>query len=160
MDSKNTKLPAYSETLPIEGMTCASCVGRVEKALKKIENVEIANVNLATEKAVVYSNQPIQRKALVKAVERAGYDVPKAAPVELSIEGMTCASCVARVEKALKKVDGVQEATVNLATEQAWVQADASVNVEDLIRAVKKAGYDAKASEKIKMSSSIKKLQS
>lgn len=148
MDSKNTKLPAYSETLPIEGMTCASCVGRVEKALKKVENIEIANVNLATEKAVVYSNQPIQREALVKAVERAGYDVPKAAPVELSIEGMTCASCVARVEKALKKVDGVQEATVNLATEQAWVQADASVNVEDLIRAVKKAGYDAKASEK------------
>ncbi|MFH4310762.1 copper ion binding protein, partial [Acinetobacter baumannii] len=148
MDSKTTKLPAYSETLSIEGMTCASCVGRVEKALKKVENIEIANVNLATEKAVVYSNQPIQREALVKAVERAGYDVPKAAPVELSIEGMTCASCVARVEKALKKVDGVQEATVNLATEQAWVQADASVNVEDLIRAVKKAGYDAKASEK------------
>ncbi|HIE0669547.1 TPA: heavy metal translocating P-type ATPase [Acinetobacter nosocomialis] len=148
MDSKTTKLPAYSETLSIEGMTCASCVGRVEKALKKVENVEIANVNLATEKAVVYSNQPIQREALVKAVERAGYDVPKAAPVELSIEGMTCASCVARVEKALKKVDGVQEATVNLATEQAWVQADNSVNVEDLIRAVKKAGYDAKASEK------------
>ena len=148
MDSKTTKLPAYSETLPIEGMTCASCVGRVEKALKKVENIEIANVNLATEKAVVYSNQPIQREALVKAVERAGYDVPKASPVELSIEGMTCASCVARVEKALKKVDGVQEATVNLATEQAWVQADASVNVEDLIRAVKKAGYDAKASEK------------
>lgn len=99
---KTTKLPAYSETLSIEGMTCASCVGRVEKALKKVENVEIANVNLATEKAVVYSNQPIQREALVKAVERAGYDVPKAAPVELSIEGMTCASCVARVEKALK----------------------------------------------------------
>ena len=57
---------------------------------------------MATEKAVVYSNQPIQREALVKAVERAGYDVPKAAPVELSIEGMTCASCVARVEKPLK----------------------------------------------------------
>ncbi len=50
---------------------------------------------------------------------------------------MTCASCVARVEKALKKVEGVQEASVNLATEQAWVQADNSVNVEDLIRAVK-----------------------
>ena len=74
---KTTKLPAYSETLSIEGMTCASCVGRVEKALKKVENIEIANVNLATEKAVVYSNQPIQREALVKAVERAGYDVPK-----------------------------------------------------------------------------------
>ena len=79
-------------------LLCRTC----RKALKKVENVEIANVNLATEKAVVYSNQPIQREALVKAVERAGYDVPKAAPVELSIEGMTCASCVARVEKPLK----------------------------------------------------------
>lgn len=126
----------------------------------KVENIEIANVNLATEKAVVYSNQPIQREALVKAVERAGYDVPKAAPVELSIEGMTCASCVARVEKALKKVDGVQEATVNLATEQAWVQTDSSVNVEDLIRAVKKQVMTRKHLKNIKMSNSIKKLQS
>lgn len=77
MDSKNTKLPAYSETLPIEGMTCASCVGRVEKALKKVENIEIANVNLATEKAVVYSNQPIQRESLVKQLNEQVMMFPK-----------------------------------------------------------------------------------
>ena len=66
-----------------------------------------------------------------------------AAPIELSIDGMTCASCVARVEKALKKVPGVQQANVNLATEQAWVEADTTVSADKLIQAIRKAGYDA-----------------
>ncbi|MFC2997782.1 heavy metal translocating P-type ATPase [Acinetobacter sichuanensis] len=147
MSSQNTVSTQYQETLSIEGMTCASCVGRVEKALKKVDGVESAAVNLATEKAVITSSQPIDRNTLVKAVERAGYDVPKAQPIELIIDGMTCASCVARVEKALKKVQGVQQANVNLATEQAWIQADGGVSSGDLIQAVKKAGYDAKLLE-------------
>lgn len=147
MSSQNTVSTQYQETLSIEGMTCASCVGRVEKALKKVDGVESAAVNLATEKAVITSSQPIDRNTLVKAVERAGYDVPKAQPIELIIDGMTCASCVARVEKALKKVQGVQQANVNLATEQAWIQADGGVSSDDLIQAVKKAGYDAKLLE-------------
>lgn len=133
----------FRETLSIQGMTCASCVGRVEKALKKVDGVEQANVNLATEQAVVESTVPLDRAALVKAVERAGYDVVVAAPIELSIDGMTCASCVARVEKALKKVPGVQQANVNLATEQAWVEADTTVSADKLIQAIRKAGYDA-----------------
>ncbi|KJV44693.1 copper-translocating P-type ATPase [Acinetobacter indicus] len=133
----------FRETLSIQGMTCASCVGRVEKALKKVDGVEQANVNLATEQAVVESSVPLDRAALVKAVERAGYDVVVAAPIELSIDGMTCASCVARVEKALKKVPGVQQANVNLATEQAWVEADTTVSADKLIQAIRKAGYDA-----------------
>ncbi|WP_104501018.1 heavy metal translocating P-type ATPase [Acinetobacter indicus] len=133
----------FRETLSIQGMTCASCVGRVEKALKKVDGVEQANVNLATEQAVVESSAPLDRAALVKAVERAGYDVVVAAPIELSIDGMTCASCVARVEKALKKVPGVQQANVNLATEQAWVEADTTVSADKLIQAISKAGYDA-----------------
>lgn len=133
----------FRETLSIQGMTCASCVGRVEKALKKVDGVEQANVNLATEQAVVESSLPLDRAALVKAVERAGYDVVVAAPIELSIDGMTCASCVARVEKALKKVPGVQQANVNLATEQAWVEADTTVSADKLIHAIRKAGYDA-----------------
>ncbi|MDM1247147.1 copper-translocating P-type ATPase [Acinetobacter sp. R933-2] len=147
MSSQNTVSTQYQETLSIEGMTCASCVGRVEKALKKVDGVESAAVNLATEKAVITSSQPIDRNTLVKAVERAGYDVPKAQPIELIIDGMTCASCVARVEKALKKVQGVQQANVNLATEHAWIQADGGVSSGDLIQAVKKAGYDAKLLE-------------
>ncbi|QIC76504.1 copper-translocating P-type ATPase [Acinetobacter indicus] len=133
----------FRETLSIQGMTCASCVGRVEKALKKVDGVEQANVNLATEQAVVESSVPLDRAALVKAIERAGYDVVVAAPIELSIDGMTCASCVARVEKALKKVPGVQQANVNLATEQAWVEADTTVSADKLIQAIRKAGYDA-----------------
>ncbi|WP_180048408.1 MULTISPECIES: heavy metal translocating P-type ATPase [unclassified Acinetobacter] len=133
----------FCETLSIQGMTCASCVGRVEKALKKVDGVEQANVNLATEQAVVESSAPLDRAALVKAIERAGYDVVVAAPIELSIDGMTCASCVARVEKALKKVPGVQQANVNLATEQAWVEADTTVSADKLIQAIRKAGYDA-----------------
>ncbi|WP_180108533.1 heavy metal translocating P-type ATPase [Acinetobacter sp. YH12147] len=133
----------FCETLSIQGMTCASCVGRVEKALKKVDGVEQANVNLATEQAVVESSAPLDRAALVKAIERAGYDVVVAAPIELSIDGMTCASCVARVEKALKKVPGVQQANVNLATEQAWVEADTTVSADKLIQVIRKAGYDA-----------------
>ena len=157
MNSQSNNPSQYQETLSIEGMTCASCVGRVEKALKKVEGVESAAVNLATEKAVITSSQPIDRNVLVKAVERAGYDVPKAQPIELTIDGMTCASCVAHVEKALKKVEGVQQANVNLATEQAWVQADGGVSSAALIQAVKKAGYDAKLLEQDKSQQQDKK---
>ena len=147
MNSENSKSYLYNETLPIEGMTCASCVGRVEKALKKVEGVENAEVNLATEKAMISSSQPLDLIAVTKAVERAGYKVLASQPIELSIEGMTCASCVGRVEKALKKVEGVQQANVNLATERAWVQGNAQVQSSDLIQAVKKAGYTAKQIE-------------
>jgi len=144
MDSKNASPPLYHETLLIEGMTCASCVGRVEKALKKIGGVESAEVNLATEKAVITSSHPLDRETLIKAIERSGYNVSAVRPIELSIEGMTCASCVARVEKALKKIEGVQQANVNLATERAWIQGGSHVQSNDLIQAVKKAGYEAK----------------
>ncbi|HCM31411.1 MAG TPA: heavy metal translocating P-type ATPase, partial [Acinetobacter radioresistens] len=147
MDSKNIKPSPYRETLSITGMTCASCVGRVEKALKKVEGVESAQVNLATEKAVVSSSEPLDLMVLTKAVERAGYEVSATQPIELEIDGMTCASCVARVEKALKKVTGVQQANVNLATERAWVQGNTQLQINDLIQAVQKAGYTAKLVE-------------
>ena len=147
MNSENSKSYLYNETLPIEGMTCASCVGRVEKALKKVEGVENAEVNLATENAMISSSQPLDLIAVTKAVERAGYKVLASQPIELSIEGMTCASCVGRVEKALKKAEGVQQANVNLATERAWIQGNAQVQSSDLIQAIKKAGYTAKQIE-------------
>lgn len=144
MDAKHPNASPYQETLSIEGMTCASCVGRVEKALIKVDGVEKAEVNLATEKALIHASQPLDRALLIKAVQRAGFDVAAIQPIELSIEGMTCASCVARVEKALKKVSGVEQANVNLATERAWIQPNATVSSQDLIRAIQKAGYDAK----------------
>jgi Au+-exporting ATPase len=119
-------------SIPIEGMTCASCVGRVEKALKAVPGVADAVVNLATEKASVTTSLPVDHARLVGAVEKAGYTVPASfstpatASLEVAIEGMTCASCVGRVEKAIKAIPGVTNAVVNLATEKATVQGTAA----------------------------------
>jgi len=125
--------------IDVEGMTCASCVAHVERALKAVPGVETASVNLATERAEI-TGPALKRAALIKAVEDAGYGVPTRT-VDLAIEGMTCASCVARVEKALTSVPGVKSASVNLATERATVTG--SFDFAVLIRAVADAGYDA-----------------
>lgn len=127
-------------TLDVEGMTCASCVGRVERALAAVEGVGAAHVNLATGRAEVTVAGPADRARLVAAVEGAGYRVP-AAPVTLAVTGMTCASCVGRVERALKAVPGVTDASVNLATERATVTGRADPAA--LMQAVAAAGYAA-----------------
>ncbi|MCW5619597.1 MAG: copper-translocating P-type ATPase [Burkholderiales bacterium] len=133
--------PTRSLTLPVQGMTCASCVARVEKALHQVPGVAQASVNLATESATVELTVATSPEAVVKAIEDAGYDVPRV-PLRLQIEGMTCASCVGRVEKALQAVPGVQSASVNLATEQADV-VTTGVDAGTLIAAVEQAGYGA-----------------
>ncbi|HMO44790.1 MAG TPA: heavy metal translocating P-type ATPase [Rubrivivax sp.] len=142
MSAQLAERPAAAATisLPIEGMTCASCVGRVESALAKVPGVGGVSVNLATERADIRLAGPVERLALIQAVQKVGYEVP-AASVELAVEGMTCASCVGRVEKALKAVPGVSEAVVNLATERASVRGTAAV--EALVAAIDKAGYAA-----------------
>jgi Cu+-exporting ATPase len=132
--------------LPIEGMTCASCVLRVEKALKALPGVESAAVNLATEEATVRASAAVAADALAAAVRKAGYDVPKRR-VALQVEGMTCASCVGRVEKALLKVPGVSAASVNLATEKASVETLGTVSFAALAAAIDKAGYAARPVE-------------
>lgn len=139
-----TATKAEKVTLQIEGMTCASCVARVEKALSRVEGVATANVNLATERAEVTLARPVDASVLAKAVEDAGYDLA-ARTQTFSIDGMTCASCVARVEKALKAVPGVKAATVNLATERAAVTAAGSVGTATLVGAIEQAGYGARA---------------
>jgi Cu+-exporting ATPase len=139
----NTSSTLVAHEFPIEGMTCASCVVRVEKALKSVAGVASVDVNLATERATVNVAAGTSGAALIAAVDKAGYSVA-AESFEFSIEGMTCASCVARVEKALKSVAGVKAAVVNLATERATVQA-VGVSVGALIAAVDKAGYRAVA---------------
>lgn len=90
--------------LPIAGMTCASCAGRVERALSKVSGASAVSVNLATEQARVQAPGN-SLPALMEAVQRAGYSVPQQT-LELNIDGMTCASCVGRVERALNKVPG------------------------------------------------------
>ncbi|WP_447921944.1 heavy metal translocating P-type ATPase [Achromobacter aegrifaciens] len=130
-------------SLPIEGMTCASCVGRVEKALKAVPGVNKASVNLATERADITFEGAPNVAAAVQAVQKAGYAVAEST-IELSVTGMTCASCVGRVEKALKAVPGVSNASVNLATERASITAAGGVPASALIQAVAKAGYEAR----------------
>ena len=127
--------------LPISGMTCASCAGRVERALRKVNGAEQVSVNLASERARVQAPAD-SLPALVAAVRDAGYQVPSRT-VELQVAGMTCASCVGRVERALGKLDGVEQATVNLASERAHVEVLAGVDDNQLIAAIEKAGYSA-----------------
>ncbi|MDY7547095.1 heavy metal translocating P-type ATPase [Glaciimonas sp. CA11.2] len=129
-------------TLPIGGMSCASCVGHVEKALNKVDGVKHVSVNLATELATVTSDMATTVSALVTAVEKAGYDV-KHQEFTLAITGMSCATCVGRVEKALLKVHGVQSVSVNLATELATVDTVGEIPAELLIKAIEAAGYTA-----------------
>lgn len=127
--------------LPIDGMTCASCAGRVEKSLAKVPGVRSVSVNLATEQARIEA--PAESlPALVEAVQQAGYSVP-AHSLELDISGMTCASCAGRVEKALAKVPGVKSVSVNLATERAHVELLGQVDPGLLLNAVTQAGYGA-----------------
>ncbi|WP_268833132.1 heavy metal translocating P-type ATPase [Pseudomonas bubulae] len=127
--------------LPIDGMTCASCAGRVENSLAKVPGVRSVSVNLATEQARIEAPAD-SLPALVAAVQQAGYSVP-AHSLELDISGMTCASCAGRVEKALARVPGVKSASVNLATERAHIELLGQVDPGLLINAVTQAGYGA-----------------
>ena len=140
----NTQL--YQTTVQIEGMTCASCVARVEKALKKIEGVVSAHVNLSTEKVSISADHVIPCAEIIQKIERAGFKVAQQ-KFELDIEGMSCASCTARIEKALKKIPEVLEANVNLSTEKAYVTAVSSLQQQVLVKAIQKAGFDVKADQ-------------
>ena len=131
-----------TQQLSIVGMTCASCVARVEKALLATPGVRAASVNIATDSATVTTDVGVETQKLVGAVKTAGYDVATHT-VNLAIKGMTCASCVARVEKALLNVSGVVFASVNLATEQARIQTYLDTPLAVLQQAVAKAGYEA-----------------
>ncbi|NQO47044.1 heavy metal translocating P-type ATPase [Streptococcus suis] len=133
-------------TLPVQGMTCATCALTVEKAVGKLVGVAEVSVNLATEKLTVnYDDSQVALSDLQATVHKAGYELVD--PFEkqlLEIEGMTCATCALTVEKALSKVEGVHQASVNLATEKASVSYDpAQVSLADIATAVEKAGYKA-----------------
>ncbi len=130
--------------LRIRGMTCATCAGAVESALKARHGVSKANVNFAAEKAnVEYDPAVIGEKDLVKAIEDAGYGVAIDEAV-FDITGMTCATCARTIEEALSSLDGVVSASVNLATERATVRHDPEmITVAGLKKAISDAGYEA-----------------
>lgn len=131
---------------PIKGLSCASCVGRVERALQAVPGVQAVAVNLASEKARVESaaESELSLNLLVEAVRQAGYQVPLLS-LDLNVTKMNCGSCVARVEKALKSVAGVVDAQVNLATSRARVQliqdGEDGAALSRLIAALQRAGY-------------------
>ena len=144
--SRPTEMARRKESiiLPVTGMTCASCAQTIERSLRKREGVLEANVNLATEKAMVsFDPEKIGRAGLVEAVKEAGYDVPEPrSTVVLKISGMTCASCAQTIEKKLKETKGVLDATVNLATDRAVVTYDPRVaSVDTLAKAIEAVGY-------------------
>ncbi|MEG1002833.1 MAG: heavy metal translocating P-type ATPase [Clostridium sp.] len=147
----------------VKGMTCASCAARVEKVVNKMDGVDEAVVNLATEKMTVnYDKDKIDTKDIEEKVKKAGYEADEIKSNDtvnesFKINGMTCASCSARIEKVLNKTEGIENAIVNLATEKATVTYDkGSISPKDIIDKVKKAGYDA---EEIKESSNLSNAQ-
>ena len=128
--------------LSVEGITCAACVRRVEKALLAVAGVQAASVNLASEQVRVEASESVTAQQLQAAVQAAGYGV-RTATLELQIHDMSCAACVGRVEKALRQVPGVLDASVNLASEKATVQVLQGVSFATAAAAVQAAGYRA-----------------
>jgi len=135
-------MTAKQTTLPITGMTCANCVSVVEKGLSKLQGVDHVDVNLALERATVtYDPTLLDENALIERVEQTGYGIATAT-TELAITGMDCASCAAVVEKGLRKLDGVIDVSINLATERAQVTYVAGqITRRDLVKQVEMIGY-------------------
>ena len=136
----------------VTGMTCSACASAVKRTLGKLDGVENADVNMATERVNIFLDNEVSFDVLKSAVEKAGYgleEIKKAKEVTLMVEGMTCASCSSAVERSLKKLDGVEIASVNLATNKATIKYDGSkVKIAELKKAVEKAGYVPKDIEK------------
>jgi Cu+-exporting ATPase len=128
--------------LPITGMTCANCARTVERTLKKTEGIAEANVNFASERAhVSFDPAQLNVNQMIERIDKAGYGVAQAT-MELPITGMTCASCVRNVERAINKQPGILSVNVNLATEKATVHyLPGAVRRSDLVKAVENAGY-------------------
>ena len=134
------------ENYAVEGMTCATCALTVEKVLGKLEGVDQASVNLASETVSLdYDQQVLSFADLEAAVEGAGYRLVRNLKTEtFDIQGMTCATCALTVEKAVGKLAGVEEASVNLATEKLTVTYDGqNLSLSQIVEAVTKAGYQA-----------------
>jgi len=138
-------MPEETVSLPVTGMTCANCAANIERSLNKLNGVQEASVNFASEKASVrFDPGQIDVKAVVENVERAGYGVVTQ-HLELPVTGMTCANCAANIERTLdKKVTGVTQASVNFASERAAIDFIPDVvSVDDIVAAIEKAGYGA-----------------
>ncbi|MDR0884915.1 MAG: heavy metal translocating P-type ATPase [Clostridiales Family XIII bacterium] len=136
------------EQMNIGGMTCAACSGRIERVVNKLPGIVQASVNLASEKLFVEFDEAVLPLQTIKdRVTKIGYEVIEKSPsahVTIPVGDMTCAVCAQRVEKAIHKLDGVENVSVNFATEKATVEYDPqTVRVSDIKAAIEKAGYIA-----------------
>ncbi|MFO8172777.1 MAG: heavy metal translocating P-type ATPase [Gemmatimonadota bacterium] len=140
--SAEPSLKRMKAALPVDGIHCAGCVSRVEKALLNLRGVEDATVNLATgEATVVFDPEAVPTQEILKAVQGAGYKVPMG-ETEISVQGMHCAACVSRVERVLSGAPGILEAEVSLATESARIRFVPGLMDQDHLRsALEGAGY-------------------
>ncbi|WP_346899492.1 heavy metal translocating P-type ATPase [Clostridium sp. UBA7503] len=133
-----------NKSFKIEGMTCSACANRVERAISKLEGVEKANVNFATETLTVdFNKENLNSQKIEEAVVKSGYGVKKNVKTyNFKIEGMTCSACANRVERVTKKLDGVENSTVNFATEKLTIKVNEDeISYGDIKAAVDKAGY-------------------
>jgi Cu+-exporting ATPase len=130
-------------TLPVTGMTCANCSLTIERNLRRLDGVQEATVNLATEKAsVVYDPSVVGERQFLALIRDIGYDVPTV-KVDLPVTGMTCANCALTIERVLRRLDGVVAASVNLASERASVEyLPVVVGLAAIQQAIRDAGYD------------------
>ena len=132
------------KTIPITGMTCASCAQTIEKSLKETPGVKEANVNFATEKATVtYDTNITNEHDIITKINSTGYQAqPETTKTIIKIGGMTCASCTQTIESALKKTEGIIEANVNLATEKAVITYDPqTTDIEKIKKTIESTGY-------------------
>ena len=137
--------------LKITGMTCSACANRVEKVVGKLDGVESANVNFATETlSVKYDDKKVDNSEIEKVIEKAGYGVQKNLKIyNLKVEGMTCSACANRVERVTKKADGVMSSSVNFATEKLNITFDEDkINIYKIKEIVQKSGYNLVIDEK------------
>ncbi|WMC92374.1 heavy metal translocating P-type ATPase [Kineothrix sp. MB12-C1] len=137
-----------SQVLSIQGMTCAACAQRIEKSVRKLEGIGQANVNLASEKLFVeYDDATVGLDVIKERITKIGYQVEEKSDsqnVTIPIGGMTCAACANRVQKAIGKLEGVEEVSVNFATEKATVSyLPQSVRLSTIKATIEKAGYQA-----------------
>lgn len=141
---ETTTETASNIVIPIHGMTCVTCAGRIEKVLGKLPAVESASVNFASESlALRFDSSAITPLQIAERIEKAGFSVPHQT-IRLQIGGMTCATCAARIEKVLRRQEGVATAQVNFAGEIATIAVTpAATTSQTLIAAVERAGFRA-----------------
>ena len=141
------------KVLKVTGMTCASCSAAVERAVSKMDGIELASVNLVAEELkVIYDKDKLNLEKIRQKIEKIGYGVEDKNAVKETyvVEGMSCAACAVSIEKVLKKMDGIESANVNFATETVNIAYDsAKISFEDMEKKVEKIGFKFKKEEKV-----------